>query len=316
MVLLGGINFHCVAAAAILKPVEQAEVRYRKMQNDVLADDSNDIDRNFVKAFFKDVFNISLFRNGPFMVLLIFQVISGYIFNGWVVYFVSFGLSKGLTPVSAANVPMFSGIAVFVIRCSFSIVSNPPPARRLLYLGALLEAISFAGFYFANSFWTLSSASFIFGFGYGIVGSQIYIAVNNVVTKEINVGALAWIQLLHGIGYMISGYATGELDQLIKVLIKTQRSINNQTIDQSDKQVCKHANKQASKQANKQANKAPLFLKHCDIYRTFKKTRLLPDLKRSQNVPKHSLFKLCKFHEKRVVDFFLEVKMCFLMIKY
>ena len=29
-----------------------------------------------------------------------------------------------------------------------------------------------------------------------------------------------------------------------------------------------------------------------------KKTRLLPDLKLSQNVPKHSLFKMCKFYEK------------------
>ena len=28
------------------------------------------------------------------------------------------------------------------------------------------------------------------------------------------------------------------------------------------------------------------------------KTRLLPDLKSLQNVPKHSLFKLCEFHEK------------------
>ena len=28
------------------------------------------------------------------------------------------------------------------------------------------------------------------------------------------------------------------------------------------------------------------------------KSRLLPDLNPSQNVPKHSLFKWCKFHEK------------------
>ena len=40
----------------------------------------------------------------------------------------------------------------------------------------------------------------------------------------------------------------------------------------------------------------PLFLKHCGIGHL--KTRLLPDLKPSQNVPKHSFFKLCKFHEK------------------
>ena len=40
----------------------------------------------------------------------------------------------------------------------------------------------------------------------------------------------------------------------------------------------------------------PLFLKHCGIQHF--KNRLLPVLKLLQNVPRHSLFKLCKFHEK------------------
>ena len=35
-----------------------------------------------------------------------------------------------------------------------------------------------------------------------------------------------------------------------------------------------------------------------------KKTRLLPDLKLLQNLPQHSLFKLCKFHEKINGQFF------------
>ena len=47
---------------------------------------------------------------------------------------------------------------------------------------------------------------------------------------------------------------------------------------------------------------SPLFLKHCGIGHL--KTRLLPDLKLLQNVPHHSLFKLCKFHEKINGQFF------------
>ena len=47
----------------------------------------------------------------------------------------------------------------------------------------------------------------------------------------------------------------------------------------------------------------PLFLKHCGIGHL--KTTLLPDLKLLQNVvPQHSLFKLCKFHEKINGQFF------------
>ena len=220
MILLGGINFHCVAAGAILKPVKQTQVPYKNLKNGFHDGNVNDGDRDNVNICFKDMFNTLLFRNGSFNVLLLFQLLSGYVFNGWVVYFVSFGLSKGLTSQSAANVPLFSGIAVFIVRGGSSLVSNPPPARHLLYIGALLEGISFAGLYFADTFWTLSLASFIFGLGYGIVGSQIYIAVNDVITKENTVGAIAWIQLLHGVGYIISGYVTGGLFQHIKGFLK------------------------------------------------------------------------------------------------
>ena len=43
---------------------------------------------------------------------------------------------------------------------------------------------------------------------------------------------------------------------------------------------------------------------HCGVGHLKKNYRLLPDLKPSQNVPKHSLFKLCKFHEKVKGRFF------------
>ena len=49
-------------------------------------------------------------------------------------------------------------------------------------------------------------------------------------------------------------------------------------------------------------DRAPLFLKHCGIGHL--KIRLLPDLKLLQNVAQHSLFKLCKFHEKINGQFF------------
>ena len=44
------------------------------------------------------------------------------------------------------------------------------------------------------------------------------------------------------------------------------------------------------------------------------KSRLLPDLKPSQNVPKHLLFKLCKLHERINGPFLLHIKMWFIML--
>ena len=47
-----------------------------------------------------------------------------------------------------------------------------------------------------------------------------------------------------------------------------------------------------------------------------KKTSQFPDLKLSQNVQNHSLFKMCKFYGKINGRFLLEIKMCFIMLKY
>ena len=57
-----------------------------------------------------------------------------------------------------------------------------------------------------------------------------------------------------------------------------------------------------------------LLLKHHGIGHF--RARLLPDLKPSQNIPKLSLSKLYKFHDKKMVDFLLEVKICFIIFKY
>ena len=55
-----------------------------------------------------------------------------------------------------------------------------------------------------------------------------------------------------------------------------------------------------------QNNFSPLFLMHCGIGNL--KSKLLPDLKLSQNVLKHSLFKLCNSHEKINVRLFARGK--------
>ena len=47
--------------------------------------------------------------------------------------------------------------------------------------------------------------------------------------------------------------------------------------------------------------------KHCSVGHL--KSRLFRDLKSAQNVPNYSLFKLCKLHEEKKLDCWLEVKL-------
>ena len=64
--------------------------------------------------------------------------------------------------------------------------------------------------YFAASFLELSIAAFLLGVCVGITGALIYVAAYDVVGKDEAISAVAWINVMFGIGYIISGYVTGE----------------------------------------------------------------------------------------------------------
>ena len=51
MILLGGINFHCIAAGVILKPVKQTQVPYENLKNGLLVRNVNAGDSDNIKGF-------------------------------------------------------------------------------------------------------------------------------------------------------------------------------------------------------------------------------------------------------------------------
>ena len=68
---------------------------------------------------------------------------------------------------------------------------------------------------------------------------------------------------------------------------------------------------------NTQISTLGIFVSKALWNRTLKKKKLDCSLmKPSQNVPKHGLFKLCKFDEKYMVKFLQEFKKWFIMLKY
>ncbi|XP_072044901.1 monocarboxylate transporter 11-like [Amphiura filiformis] len=232
MILLAGLNFHYVAAAAMLRPIRQVRTvhhesrpTYQSLKErdaDVEKDESivksesgdEKSTSDITKECLTGVFNISLLKNGSFIVVLIVSTIIGYGFNGWVVYLVSFAQSKGLSPYDAATVATISGVGSFLIRFAMAFLQGKTSYRLLFYFGSILYVLSYAGLYFATTFVGVSFVSLILGFGYGILGTQIYIAANVTVGKDEVVSAVAWIHMLHGIGYLANGYITGWLHDM------------------------------------------------------------------------------------------------------
>ena len=214
MLLLSGLNLHYIAAAAVLKPSQQIQTNYNCISYKRLQNEQDDIkggrNENICNNL-KYLFNVSLLLNGHFLSVLIMNMITGYTFNGWVVYLVSIVQSKGLTAHDAANVASVSGFGAFLIRIILAVVQGKATYyKQLFFLGSILAVISYGGMYFATSFWLLSLFSLTLGLGYSIQGSQMYNAANATVEKDYAVGAVAWINVVYGVGYISSGYISGK----------------------------------------------------------------------------------------------------------
>ena len=207
MLLLAAMQFHSVAAAAALRPINQNAI------TDVFTDESlkKPTTDDLIRTCLSDIFNVSLIRNRSYVNITIIHAFIGYDFNGWMVYLISIALSKGLTLYNAANVVLISGIGIFIIRVILAVLSRSDKlSRYLLYFGSVAMTLAYAGMYWAASFISLSIQSCLLGIGYGILGTEVFIVMNDCVNQEDIVGAVAWMTLMDAVGYLTGGYVTGE----------------------------------------------------------------------------------------------------------
>ncbi|XP_072020409.1 monocarboxylate transporter 12-like [Amphiura filiformis] len=202
MLLLGGLNVHYVAAATLLKPLKACRSIHKPAFYGSLIKSLEDNTQNF---------NIhrSLLTNRAFLVVLIVFCICGYCQNGWVVYLVSFGQSKGLTPKAATVTASISGMGAFFIKITMAIIQGKTSSRLLLYIGSIVVTVCYVAMFFATTFVVLSSLSFVLGAGLGIAGSQVYVIAYDSIKADESIIAVAWIHLSYGIGYIINGFITG-----------------------------------------------------------------------------------------------------------
>ena len=214
VLLFSGLILHYIAAAAVLKPSKQIKSDEKGISYKPLTSESDNVQgcksRNMLSLSFEAMWNVTLFKKGRFPIVLVVSIVAGYMLNGWVVYLVSIAQSKGLSPTDAANVATISGVGAVLIRIILAILRDKTSYRHLFLIGLVLSVVSYGGMYFANSFWLLSLCGLTVGISYGILGTQPFIAANDIVEEENAMAAVAWVSLTHGLGYIISGYVSGK----------------------------------------------------------------------------------------------------------
>ena len=232
MLLLGGLNLHYITAAAVLKPVIKDEIEYHEISEHSFQNKQSDIKKckyEHINIFLESILNVSFLKNVSFLIVLIISMISGYTFNGWMVYLVSILQRKGLTAFEAANSATISGLGAFLIRIVLAVIQGKATYYKQLFcIGTVLVMMSFGGMYFATSFWFVSWFSLTLGVGYSMQGSQTYNAAYAIVDKDDVVGAVAWISLSHGLGYITSGYISGKFCAILQP--DTTRYVNGRCL--------------------------------------------------------------------------------------
>ena len=156
------------------------------------------------------IVSCSLLTTLPFISdVLIPSFVFGYIFNGWVIYIVSFAFHNGLSISEASAVSTCGGIGITVNKIVFPLLNNLMTYKQIMYMSSILGGITLTMNIFVKTFTGLCILSVLFGAGFCVIAAEIFIAAKEVTTAGEFLNAVAWVHMMQGVGAIASGFITG-----------------------------------------------------------------------------------------------------------
>ena len=214
ILMLCGLHLHSVPFGALLYHNHQTGQTIER--SPLLSSDNNSLNGNeslpilpkMTDAIMKSL-SIDLITAPPFIArVLVPSIIYGYTLAAWAIYIVSFALSNGATMEQSAFVATSGGIGIAVIKPSLPALNTKFSYRRLMYTSSF-TATSLALSNIFGSVAGLSIISFIFGLGFGMLGTETYIAAKDVAKEDQYVSAVAWCHLVYGFAMIAGATLTG-----------------------------------------------------------------------------------------------------------
>ena len=178
ILMLCGLHLHSIPFGALLFPNQQTgqtEESLSLLSSDNISSNENESLSTLSKitdAILKSP-TIDLITAPPFIAqVLVPSVIYGYTLAAWAIYIVSFALSNGATMEQSAFVATFGGIGIAVIKLLLPALNANFTYRQLMYTSSFTTAVSLALSNISGSVAGLSIISFIFGMGFGMLGTE------------------------------------------------------------------------------------------------------------------------------------------------
>lgn len=145
--------------------------------------------------------------NLPFMAqICVPGIVWGYAYTGWLIYIVSFAVSNDVSMSDASLVSTCGGIGLTAIRALLPLLNNLMTYKHLMFISSVISAVSLAATIFFNTFTGMCLMSLLFGAGFGILGSELYIAIKEITSESEYLNAVALANLIHCFAAIASGF--------------------------------------------------------------------------------------------------------------
>ena len=217
MLLLCGLNMQSIICGALITCSEsrggECEIEYLPIfleDESQLHDKTQNSSWKTFEGFLK-IFDVKLLGTPPFVARVFLPFMSqGYMITSWMIYIVSFALSNGITLKESAIVASMGGIGSMIVRFVLPILNSIMTYKQLMYISSFELAISLVLTTVFTSMTGMSVCSLFYGIGYGMLGTEIYIATKDVVQEDEYYNAISWSHLAYGFAAVGSATLTGE----------------------------------------------------------------------------------------------------------
>ena len=159
---------------------------------------------------------LSLFKEVPFLILMVAQFCGRFSYMGWLLYLVPNAEEKGLAPLRAAFVASVAGLSNIVARATHGLLvdHNILTAAQLLTIASFGSAVPLLLAPVLNSNGQLIVGSLLFGLFSGVFHPIAVVVIKETIGLERFPNALGWSYGFAGVGRMSAGYLTG-MNQLV-----------------------------------------------------------------------------------------------------
>ncbi len=218
MLILGGVNLHCIAAGALLRPNHDAGNPFGSTPSDskniALIKTSAYADEQDNPLVAKIIYylDLHLFLDPIFLTRVVYTLGDSYCFTGWLIYLVPFAMDNGIQPYKAALLATCGGIGNLLSRFIFPFIIQIVSNECVIYCIAIANCIAFALYPVFSVYHVYAGfilCSILFGVGTGIgdlANSQI---AKESIDADKMTNAFMWLFVAYSVGSVISGFLCG-----------------------------------------------------------------------------------------------------------